>query len=94
MRKRITKLALPSTAATTGASQPQARRDFLALNQDQHLGFIDEPTVLVRVPVCRKTWGKWRKKGLIPYVRIGRRNLYDWESVRAALLRMQRGGEQ
>lgn len=51
---------------------------------------IDEKQVLQNVPVSRKTWGKWKADGLIPYIKIGRRCLYDWPTVHAALLRMQR----
>jgi hypothetical protein len=56
-------------------------------------GFIDERTALTRVPVSRRTWGNWKVKGIIPFVRIGRRCLYHWPSVEQALLRQQRGGE-
>jgi hypothetical protein len=52
--------------------------------------FFDEKAILERVPVSRRTWWLWKSKGLIPYIRIGRRVLYDWPSVREALLRMQR----
>jgi hypothetical protein len=55
-------------------------------------GFIDEKEILARVPVSRRTWGTWKTKGIIPFIRIGRRCLYDWPNVHAALLRQQRGG--
>jgi hypothetical protein len=54
--------------------------------------FIDEATCLGRVPVSRRTWYAWRMAGKIPTVKIGRRSLYHWPSVEAALLRLQRGG--
>jgi hypothetical protein len=57
-------------------------------------GLIDEPEVLTRVPVSRRTWGNWKAKGIVPFIRIGRRCLYHWPSVEAALVRKQRGGEQ
>jgi hypothetical protein len=52
-------------------------------------GFLDEQQILKRIPVSRRTWYGWRKKGL-PFIRIERRILYDWESVRNWLLRHQR----
>jgi hypothetical protein len=55
-------------------------------------GFIDEKRLLVRVPVSRRTLGNWKAKGILPYIKIGRRCLYDWASVQGALLRRQRGG--
>lgn len=55
-------------------------------------GFIDEKQLFARVPISRRTGWNWRKSGKIPYVKIGRRVLYHWPSVEAALLRQQRGG--
>jgi hypothetical protein len=55
-------------------------------------GFIDEKTLLARLPVSRRTLGNWKAKGILPYIKIGRRCLYDWVSVQGALLRRQRGG--
>jgi hypothetical protein len=55
--------------------------------------FLDEKQILELVPVCRRTWWGWKSKGIIPYIKIGRKCLYDLESVRRALLRLQRGGE-
>jgi len=56
--------------------------------------FIDEQECLRRVPVSRRTWFSWRSAGKIPTVKVGRRCIYHWPSVEAALLRMQRGGDQ
>lgn len=58
------------------------------------LGFIDEKQLLARVPVSRRTLFNWRRAGKIPCVRLdGRRILFHWPSVEAALLRHQRGGQ-
>jgi excisionase family DNA binding protein len=58
-------------------------------------GFIDEKELLRRLPVSRRTLFTWRESGKIPFVRLGgRRVLFHWPSVEAALLRMQRGGGQ
>jgi hypothetical protein len=56
-------------------------------------GFIDEKRLLSRLPVSRRTLGNWKAKGFLPYIKIGRRCLYDWASVHGALLRRQRGGQ-
>lgn len=56
-------------------------------------GFIDEKQLLAKLPISRRTLGNWKAKGLVPYIKIGRRCLYDWESVHGALLRRQRGGQ-
>lgn len=53
---------------------------------------ISETECLQRIPVSRRTWFEWRTAGKIPTIKIGRRCLYHWPSVEAALLRMQRGG--
>jgi predicted DNA-binding transcriptional regulator AlpA len=58
-------------------------------------GFIDEKQLLKLLPVSRRTLFSWRTTGKIPSVRLGgRRVLFHWPSVEAALLRMQRGGGQ
>jgi predicted site-specific integrase-resolvase len=55
--------------------------------------FIDEKQLLARLPVSRRTLFSWRTSGKIPFVRLGgRRILFHWPSVEAALLRYQRGG--
>ena len=54
--------------------------------------FLDEKQILTRLPVSRRTLFNWRASGKIPFVRLGRRNLFHWPSVEAALLRLQRGG--
>ena len=57
------------------------------------VGFIDEKQLLARLPVSRRTLFNWRRTGKIPCVRLGgRRILFHWPSVEAALLRYQRGG--
>jgi hypothetical protein len=53
-------------------------------------GFIDEKQLLARLPVSRRTLFTWRTTGKIPCVRLGgRRILFHWPSVEAALLRHQ-----
>ena len=53
-------------------------------------GFIDSAEMLRRVPVSGGTLSNWRKSGKIPFVRMtGRRVLFHWPSVEAAILRMQ-----
>jgi hypothetical protein len=58
---------------------------------DEGSRFIGEPQTLARVSISRRTLYAWRKQGWIPYIRLGRRILYHWPSVQAALLRQQRG---
>lgn len=54
-------------------------------------GFLDEHAVLKRIPVSRKTLYNWRLTGKVPFIKIGKRNLFFWPSVQGALLRMQKG---
>ncbi len=56
-------------------------------------GFIDEKRLLAKLPISRRTLGNWKAKGILPYIKIGRRCLYDWASVQGALLRRQQGGQ-
>jgi hypothetical protein len=57
-------------------------------------GFIDEAEMLRRLPISRGTLFNWRKAQKIPSVVIGRRVLFCWENVAAALRRFERGGLQ
>jgi hypothetical protein len=53
-------------------------------------GFIDQKQLLARLPISRRTLFNWRTTGIIPCVRLGgRRILFHWPSVEAALLRHQ-----
>jgi predicted site-specific integrase-resolvase len=55
--------------------------------------FINEKELLKRIPVSRRTLFAYRNSGKIPCVCLGgRRILFHWPSVEAALLRQQRGG--
>jgi predicted site-specific integrase-resolvase len=56
-------------------------------------GFLSESQILPRLGVSRRTLANWRCKGVIPYIRPtgGRRILFDWDSVKAALMRQQKG---
>jgi predicted site-specific integrase-resolvase len=57
--------------------------------------FINERELLKRLPVSRRTLFSWRATGKIPSVRLGgRRILFHWPSIEAALLRNQKGGVQ
>ncbi len=54
-------------------------------------GFINETELLRRIPVSRRTLFQWRTSGKLPFVRVsGRRIIFHWPSVEAALLRQQK----
>ena len=53
--------------------------------------FLSKEQLLTRLPISRGTLDNWRRAGSIPSVKLsGRRVLFHWPSVEAALLRMQR----
>jgi hypothetical protein len=62
--------------------------------QELQSDFLPEPELLRRVPASRRTLFNWRTAGKIPYLKLGRRVMYHWPSVEAALLRQQRGCEK
>jgi hypothetical protein len=71
-------------------------RNYFCMNSEPNhtpaseAGFIDEKQLLARLPVSRRTLFSWRMTGKIPCVRLGgRRILFHWPSVEAALLRHQ-----
>lgn len=53
-------------------------------------GFLNEVELLKRLPISRGTLFNYRRSGKIPAVVIGRRVLFHWPSVEAALLRQQK----
>lgn len=53
-------------------------------------GFLDEQTILQRLPISRRTLYQWRLDGL-PHAKIGARVLFDWPAVYAWVTRQQRG---
>ena len=70
-----------------------ASADALGNGVRSESGFIDQKQFLARLPISRRTLFNWRTTGKIPCVRLGgRRILFHWPSVEAALLRHQRGG--
>ena len=54
--------------------------------------FLDEKEMLKILPISRRTLFNWRTSGKIPSVKIGRRCLYHYPSIEAALLRLQQNG--
>lgn len=50
-------------------------------------GLISEATLLTKLPVSRRTLVDKRKRGLIPFIKLGSRVLYNWPQVLAALER-------
>ena len=67
--------------------------DDLTENTSGERAFMDEKQLLTKLPISRRTLGNWKAAGVLPYIKIGRRCLYDWASVQGALLRRQRGGQ-
>ncbi len=54
--------------------------------------FIDTKGLRKLLGVSTGTLEAWRRAGKLPFVRVtGRRILFHWPSVEAALLRQQRG---
>src|SRR5271155_2274357 len=51
--------------------------DFSTAGPSGEAGFIDEKGLLARLPVSRRTLGNWKATGILPYIKIGRRCLYD-----------------
>ena len=78
------------------AAGPQApQRVLQAVKNPPNLeGFIDEKQIFEHrlVPISRRTWGDWKKKGIIPYIRVQRRCVYFWPAVIKALRTREVGG--
>jgi len=96
--KHNQKAAASGEANILDENQPQTRlpREYeKRFESDKELkAFIGELEILRRIPVSRRTLFSWVQSGKIPCVKIGRRKIYHWASVQAALLRLQRGADQ
>ena len=51
---------------------------------------LTEKELATRVKKAPRTVRDWRERHWIPYIRIGRSILYDWDRVAAALQRLER----
>lgn len=58
------------------------------LNCDDKL--LTESELLTKLPVSRRTLFTLRREGRVPFIRVKRKLLYDWETVRGALLANER----
>jgi hypothetical protein len=94
-----TALPIPATARqkiSLAENQPQSplpREYERRFESDGELkAFLDEKELLARIPICRKTAFNWIRAGKLPVVKIGRRKLFFWPNVQAALLRLERNG--
>ena len=96
-------IEIPSTGGKTGGKSrvavvkmtqqlPGGMDDFGGTATGER-AFMDEKELLTKLPISRRTLGTWKSTGVLPYIKIGRRCLYDWASVQGALLRRQRGGQ-
>jgi predicted site-specific integrase-resolvase len=56
--------------------------------------FLSKAELLQRLPISSATLNGWMRDQKIPFVKIQRRVLFNWENVREALLRHQKGGNQ
>jgi hypothetical protein len=91
--KSITPTPDAATDTTKLAAIPRQYEP--SFESDKELkAFIDERELLRRLPVSRRTIHNWRRAGKIPSIVIGRRVLFCWENVAAALRRLERGNAQ
>ncbi len=85
--------AKDDTAIIPGRVLPNVGMADSTENRNGGRAFMDEKELLTKLPISRRTLGNWKAAGVLPYIKIGRRCLYDWASVQGALLRRQRGGQ-
>ena len=78
-------------AATTGTTTGSTSAEPAPVPNQDPVSFIDEPEMLRRLPISRRTLCVWVANGQIPVVKINHRILFHWPSVETALLNLQRG---
>jgi excisionase family DNA binding protein len=64
------------------------------VQENESVGFISASALAARLGVSVGSIRNWTSAGELPAIKLncGRLIRYDWPSVRAALLRKQRGG--
>lgn len=89
---KITSIANPPPGRAETATVPQSEPSQPPTQSASPPGFIDFTELSRRIPLCDRSLREAIRKGRIPSIRLpgARRVLFDWESVRAALLRNQR----
>jgi len=70
---------------------PNQTETTVVTNEAEAEGFISKEVLLQRLPISSGTLNNWMKNQKIPFVKIHRRVLFDWPSVRQSLLHRQRG---
>ena len=73
------------TELITRIADAVAERVLPAVSTDSKNELIDEPAIAERLGVSRPTLQRLRKAGKAPFVRLGRRVMYDQSDVIAAL---------
>lgn len=87
MREQKLTLALPAEANNT--SQMAGKQPSWGEYQE----LLTVVGILEKLPISRRTLCDHVKHGRIPAIKLGKRVLFHWGSVEAALLRLQRGAE-
>jgi hypothetical protein len=88
MGKDIKQIALPSGKGFEDEPQILAERILAKPVSSTNSGvFIDQPELLRRVPWSRRSLFDYRRKGKIPAIQLGRKLLFHWPSIEAALIR-------
>lgn len=57
--------------------------------QPSDSNIINTPTILSRIPICRRTLITWCRNGM-PHLKIGKLVLFHWPTVEAWMIRQQR----
>lgn len=82
------------TASLPVATIPQQDNATQPTASEVKPGFLDFPGLCDRVPLGERTLREHIAEGRIPHIRLpgGRRLLFHWPTVQAALLRFEKGG--
>jgi hypothetical protein len=59
----------------------------------EYVGLLTVPEILPLLKISRRTLNSRIADGSLPAIKLGKRLLFDWESVRQSLIRRQRQRE-
>jgi hypothetical protein len=87
MQCKIEKQAETVQAGATGESAEKS------LARREYIGLLTVPEILPLLKISRRTLNSRIADGSVPAIKLGKRLLFDWDSVRQSLIRRQRQQE-
>jgi hypothetical protein len=87
-QRRHVKCENTKVAETAGATNTEPAGG--TLTRREYIGLLTVPEILPLLKISRRTLNSRVADGTLPSIKLGKRLLFDWPTVRQSLLRRQR----